>query len=98
MSRSRVSMDTTLHTSRYKRKRADRPLGERIPPYCARWFGRWKVTMYAIPLGEDGAELRPLEPWQAEEFLAHMDRGREFIGRRIGLADAAADLASARAF
>ncbi|GAA0923158.1 MULTISPECIES: GNAT family N-acetyltransferase [Streptomyces violaceusniger group] len=54
--------------------------------------------MYAIPLGDDGAELRPLEPWQAEEFLAHMDRGREFIGRHIALADAVADLESARAF
>ena len=30
--------------------------------------------MFAISLGDDGAELRPLEPWQAEEFLAHMDR------------------------
>lgn len=60
--------------------------------------GRWKVTMYAIPLGEDGAELRPLEPWQAEEFLTHMDRGREFIGRYIPLADAVSDLESARAF
>ena len=35
--------------------------------------------MYAISLGDDGAELRPLEPWHAEEFLAHLDRGREFI-------------------
>jgi RimJ/RimL family protein N-acetyltransferase len=51
--------------------------------------------MFAIPLG-DGAQLRPLEPWQAEEFLAHMDRGRAHIGRYIGLADAASDLDSAR--
>ncbi|WP_282693167.1 GNAT family protein [Streptomyces sp. CC208A] len=54
--------------------------------------------MFAISLGDDGAELRPLEPWQAEEFLAHMDRGREFIGEHIPLADAARDLDSARAF
>ncbi|MFB7940761.1 GNAT family N-acetyltransferase [Streptomyces sp. NPDC004779] len=54
--------------------------------------------MFAISLGDDGAELRPLEPWQAEEFLAHMDRGREFIGTHIGLADAVHDLDSARAF
>ncbi|AEM84870.1 GCN5-related N-acetyltransferase [Streptomyces violaceusniger Tu 4113] len=79
-------------------KRADGPLGERIPPYRVGWSGRWKVTMYAIPLGEDGAELRPLEPWQAEEFLTHMDRGRESIGRYIALADAVSDLESARAF
>ncbi|MFI6289261.1 GNAT family N-acetyltransferase [Streptomyces sp. NPDC051018] len=63
--------------------------------------------MFAIPLDPAGepdptragaAELRPLEPWQAEEFLAHIDRGRAFIGRFIGLADAAKDLESARAF
>ncbi|WP_030824442.1 GNAT family N-acetyltransferase [Streptomyces hygroscopicus] len=54
--------------------------------------------MYAMSLGEDGAELRPLEPWRAGEFLAHMDRGREFIGRYIALADAVTDLESARAY
>ncbi|MDT0445598.1 GNAT family N-acetyltransferase [Streptomyces johnsoniae] len=54
--------------------------------------------MYAISLGDDGAELRPLEPWRAEEFLAHIDRGREFIGAYVGLADAVEDLAASRAF
>lgn len=54
--------------------------------------------MFAISLGDDHAELRPLEPWRAEEYLAHMDRGREFIGQYIGLASAATDLESARAF
>ncbi|MFI0821540.1 GNAT family N-acetyltransferase [Streptomyces sp. NPDC021098] len=54
--------------------------------------------MYAISLGDDGAELRPLDPWQAEEFLAHMERGREFIGQYIGLADAVTDLESSRAY
>ncbi|MFF8382365.1 GNAT family N-acetyltransferase [Streptomyces kanasensis] len=54
--------------------------------------------MFAISLGDDGAELRPLEPWQAEEFLAHLDRGREFIGRHNGLPDVVTDLASSRAF
>ncbi|MET9672016.1 GNAT family protein [Streptomyces sp. NPDC006482] len=54
--------------------------------------------MYAIPLGDDGAELRPLEPWQADEFLAHMDRGREFIGARNGLPEVVTDLESSRAF
>jgi ribosomal-protein-serine acetyltransferase len=53
--------------------------------------------VYAISLG-DGAELRPLEPRHAEEFLAHMDRGREFIGRYISLADAVADLPSSTAY
>jgi RimJ/RimL family protein N-acetyltransferase len=46
----------------------------------------------------DGAELRPLEPWQAEEFLAHLDRGREFIKRHIALPDIVTDLASSRAY
>ncbi|AQZ63879.1 unnamed protein product [[Actinomadura] parvosata subsp. kistnae] len=54
--------------------------------------------MFATPLGDDGAVLRPLEPWHAQEFLAHMDRGREFIGRFIALADAVVDEASSRAF
>ncbi|MEU5424957.1 GNAT family protein [Streptomyces olivoreticuli] len=54
--------------------------------------------MYAISLGDDGAELRPLEPWRAEEFLAHIDRGREFIGRHNGLPDVVTDLESSRAF
>ncbi|MEU2184968.1 GNAT family N-acetyltransferase [Streptomyces thermolilacinus] len=54
--------------------------------------------MYAIPLGDDGAELRPLEPSHAEEFLAHIDRGREFIGRFNGLPDVVTDIASSRAF
>ncbi|MFH8410879.1 GNAT family N-acetyltransferase [Streptomyces sp. NPDC018019] len=54
--------------------------------------------MFAISLGDDGARLCPLEPWQAEEFLAHIDRGREFIGRYNGLPDVVTDLASCRAF
>ncbi|MER7990814.1 GNAT family protein [Streptomyces noursei] len=54
--------------------------------------------MFATSLGADGAELRPLEPWQAEEFLAHIDRGREFIGRHNGLPDVITDLASSRAY
>ncbi|QHC23133.1 GNAT family N-acetyltransferase [Streptomyces sp. GS7] len=54
--------------------------------------------MYAISLGDDGAQLCPLEPWQAEEFLAHMDRGREFIGQYVGLPDVVTDPASSRAY
>ncbi|MFF3750875.1 GNAT family N-acetyltransferase [Streptomyces sp. NPDC002018] len=52
--------------------------------------------MFAISLG-DGAELRPLEPWQAEEFLAHMDRARDLVDQHIPLARAASDVVSARA-
>ncbi|MEU6930393.1 GNAT family protein [Streptomyces sp. NPDC046385] len=54
--------------------------------------------MFAISLGDDGAELTPLEPWQAEELLAHMDRGREFIGAHVGLPDVVTDLDSARRY
>ncbi|WP_455360870.1 GNAT family N-acetyltransferase [Streptomyces sp. SYSU K21746] len=48
-------------------------------------------------LGAD-ARLGPLEPWQAEEYLAHMDRARDYVGEHIGLAERATDLASAREF
>ncbi len=54
--------------------------------------------MYAMSLGDDGAELRPLEPRHAEELLAHMDRGREYIGRFVSLPDVVADLDSSRAY
>ncbi|SDN02946.1 GNAT family N-acetyltransferase [Allokutzneria albata] len=54
--------------------------------------------MYATSLGDDGAVLRPLEPWHADEFLANIDRGREFIGQHIALADIVSDLAASRAF
>ncbi|MFF4590100.1 GNAT family N-acetyltransferase [Streptomyces sp. NPDC001388] len=52
--------------------------------------------MYAISLGDDGAELRPLEPRHAEEFLTHLDRGREFINEYIPFGAQAADVAGAR--
>ncbi|MFI7635099.1 GNAT family N-acetyltransferase [Nonomuraea sp. NPDC049400] len=54
--------------------------------------------MYVTSLGEDGAELRPLEPWRAEEFLAHMERGREFIGQYIALPDVVKDVESSRSY
>ncbi|MFE6687605.1 GNAT family N-acetyltransferase [Streptomyces sp. NPDC057743] len=54
--------------------------------------------MFAICLGADGAELRRLEPWHAEEFLTHMNRGREYIGQHIGLPDAVTDLATSRSY
>ncbi|MEJ3658065.1 GNAT family protein [Actinomycetes bacterium KLBMP 9759] len=53
--------------------------------------------MFSISL-DSGAELRPLEPWQAPELLANIDRGRDFIGRFIGVPDIVTDLASSRAF
>ncbi|GAA2604286.1 GNAT family N-acetyltransferase [Paractinoplanes durhamensis] len=52
--------------------------------------------MYSVDLG-DGAALRPLEPWQAEEFLAHMDRARDTVDPWIKWASMSSDLDSARA-
>ncbi|MFE4666575.1 GNAT family N-acetyltransferase [Streptomyces sp. NPDC056716] len=52
--------------------------------------------MYAISLGDDGAELRPLETWHAPEFLAHLDRGRDFITQYIPFGAKATDVDSAR--
>jgi ribosomal-protein-serine acetyltransferase len=52
--------------------------------------------MYAIDLG-DGAELRPLEPWQSAEFLEHMDRARESVDPWIPWASRSTDLQSATA-
>lgn len=52
--------------------------------------------MYAISLGDD-ADMRPLDTWYAEEFLAHLDRGREYIGQFIGFGAGATDIKSARA-
>ncbi|MFD6326619.1 GNAT family N-acetyltransferase [Streptomyces sp. NPDC058442] len=52
--------------------------------------------MYAIRLGDDGAELRPLEPWHAEEFLAHLERGREFINQYVPFGSRATDVPTAR--
>ncbi|QES48089.1 RimJ/RimL family protein N-acetyltransferase [Streptomyces venezuelae] len=51
--------------------------------------------MFSIDLADD-AQLFPLEVWHAEEFLAHIDRGREFIGVHVPFPDRATDLESAR--
>jgi RimJ/RimL family protein N-acetyltransferase len=52
--------------------------------------------MFAVRLTDD-AELRPLEPWRAEEFLAHLDRARETVDPWIPWAGLSTDLPSARA-
>ncbi|MFB7631611.1 GNAT family N-acetyltransferase [Streptomyces sp. NPDC056149] len=54
--------------------------------------------MFTICLGDDGAELRRLEPWHAEEFLAHINRGREHIGQHIGMPDAVTDLVTSHSY
>ncbi|MDH6462535.1 hypothetical protein M2302_002715 [Micromonospora sp. A200] len=51
--------------------------------------------MFALPL-TGSAELRPLPPWCAEEFLAHLDRAREHIAPWVGASFVATDLDSAR--
>jgi len=57
---------------------------------------RYSARMFAIDL-DDGAELRPLEPWQAEEFLTHLDRARDAVDPWIPWASRNKDLDSARA-
>lgn len=54
--------------------------------------------MYAITLSTTPpAELRPLESWHAEEFLAHMNRARATVDPWIPWAARSTDLDSARA-
>lgn len=52
--------------------------------------------MFALPIG-DNAQLRPLEPRHAEEFLAHIDRARPFVDPWIPWATFSTDLESATA-
>ena len=55
--------------------------------------------MFEAPLtGIRGtATLRPLEPWQAEEFAAHLDRAREHIRPWVGPTFVSTDVDGARA-
>lgn len=52
--------------------------------------------MFTLPLGET-AQLRPLEPWHAQEFLTHIDRARPYVDPWIPWATFSTDLASATA-
>ncbi|MET7400485.1 GNAT family protein [Dactylosporangium sp. NPDC005572] len=52
--------------------------------------------MFSVPLADGAAELRPLEPWQAGEFLAHMDRAREVVDPWIPWAGRSTDLETTR--
>ncbi|WP_028800162.1 GNAT family N-acetyltransferase [Streptomyces sp. 142MFCol3.1] len=52
--------------------------------------------MFILPLGAH-AQLRPLEPWQAPEFLAHIDRARATVDPWIPWATFSTDLESATA-
>jgi ribosomal-protein-serine acetyltransferase len=51
--------------------------------------------VFALSLGE-GAELRPLEPWQAAEFAAHIDAIREHLLPWIPFASRIYDVEAAR--
>lgn len=51
--------------------------------------------MFAHPLG-DGAEVRPLEPWQAEEFFTHVERIRGHLSPWIPFAHTVRDVGGAR--
>lgn len=53
--------------------------------------------MFAYPLG-DGAELRPLEPWQAAEFAGYVSRSRAHLAPWLPWATTVADEESARQF
>jgi RimJ/RimL family protein N-acetyltransferase len=52
-------------------------------------------AVLALPLG-DGAELRALEPWQAEQFAAHIDRIRAHLAPWVPMAEVVVDVESAR--
>ncbi|MET9658528.1 GNAT family protein [Streptomyces sp. NPDC006510] len=52
--------------------------------------------MFTLPLG-DTAQLRPLEPRHAQEFLTHIDRSRRYVDPWIPWATFSTDLASATA-
>ncbi|WP_205471169.1 GNAT family N-acetyltransferase [Nocardioides sp. SYSU D00038] len=53
--------------------------------------------MLSLPLG-DGAELRPLEPWQAAEFAAYVGRHIDHLGPWLPWSRAMTGEAEARAF
>jgi ribosomal-protein-serine acetyltransferase len=52
--------------------------------------------MFSLSLRENAC-LRPLEPWHAEEFAAHLDRAREHIRPWVGPAFVTDDVEGARA-
>lgn len=51
--------------------------------------------MLSLDLG-GGAELRGLEPWQAEEFLAHINGIRDYLREHVALPEKVKDLDGAR--
>jgi ribosomal-protein-serine acetyltransferase len=56
-----------------------------------------EAWMFAVRIAED-AELRPLEPWQAAEFMAHIDKARANIEPHISWAELIVDEEKAGSF
>jgi RimJ/RimL family protein N-acetyltransferase len=56
----------------------------------------WGVIVFSLQLKEN-ARLEPLEPWQAEEFAAHLDRAREHIRPWVSAAFVGEGVEGARA-
>jgi len=56
-----------------------------------------EAALFAAKITEN-AELRPLEPWQAVEFLAHVDKARANIDPFIPWAELVVDEENARSF
>src|SRR3954463_14773530 len=62
-----------------------------VPNSC--YVPGMRHPMLTLPLG-DNARLRALEPWQAPEFLAHIDRARPSVDPWIPWAARSTDLDS----
>jgi ribosomal-protein-serine acetyltransferase len=70
---------------------------ERDTARCSHGFEREDGAVYAKPLTQD-AELRPVCPWQAPEFLAHAEKVRPHIEAYIPWALTILDEEAARKF
>lgn len=55
------------------------------------------MTVFSLAL-PGGAELRPLEPWRAEEFASHLARARDHLAPWIPFATRVVDVETARQF
>ena len=65
-------------------------MGRQVPELAL-----YDACVFVQTLG-DGAELRPLEPWQAEEFASHVDRVRDNLLPWIPFASRIYDVEGAR--
>jgi ribosomal-protein-serine acetyltransferase len=65
-------------------------MGRQVPELAL-----YDACVFAQTLG-DGAELRPLEPWQADEFASHVDQVRDHLLPWIPFASRIYDVEGAR--